>query len=53
MDESPPAKPLDSANPEKYNAHVANWLSKLNLLKTTADDKRKAEEKSNMQSPKS
>lgn len=51
--ESPPAKPVDSANLEKYNAHVANWLSKLNLLKATADDKRKGEKKNDIENPRS
>jgi len=51
--ESPPAKPVDSVNLEKYNAHVANWLSKLNLLKTTADDIRKGEESREIKGSKS
>jgi len=51
--ESPSAKPVDSANLEKYKAHVAHWLSKLNLLKSTADDIRKGEEKNEIQRPKS
>lgn len=38
--ESPPAKPIDTAYLKAYESHVAEWMEKLMLLKTTADDLR-------------
>jgi hypothetical protein len=38
--ESPPAKPVDTANLKAYESHVAEWMEKLKLLKITADDQR-------------
>ncbi|MCK9451871.1 MAG: peptidoglycan DD-metalloendopeptidase family protein [Bacteroidales bacterium] len=38
--ESPPAKPVDTANLKAYESHVAEWMEKLKLLKTTADEQR-------------
>ena len=51
--ESPPAKPVDSANYESYTAHVSNWLSQLHLLKSTADESRKHKANQELQTPKS
>jgi len=38
--ESPPAKPIDTAYIKAYESHVAEWMEKLKLLKTTADELR-------------
>lgn len=38
--ESPPAKPIDTAYRQAYESHVAQWMEKLMLLKTTADEQR-------------
>jgi murein DD-endopeptidase MepM/ murein hydrolase activator NlpD len=51
--ESPPAKPVDSTNLSKYNDHVLNWQSKLNLLKTIADETRKSKDNAEEVNPKS
>lgn len=42
--ESPPAKPIDTAYRQAYESHVAQWMEKLMLLKTTADDLRNKSE---------
>ncbi|MDD4372702.1 MAG: peptidoglycan DD-metalloendopeptidase family protein [Bacteroidales bacterium] len=51
--ESPPAKPVDSANLLRYSDHVLNWQSKLNLLKATADELRKSQENAEIAGSKS
>jgi murein DD-endopeptidase MepM/ murein hydrolase activator NlpD len=51
--ESPPAKPVDSTNLSRYNDHVLNWQSKLNLLKTIADETRKSKDNAEEVNPKS
>ena len=51
--ESPPAKPVDSANLLRYSDHVLNWQSKLNILKATADEIRKSNTTIESESPKS
>jgi hypothetical protein len=49
--ESPPAKPVDTANLKAYESHVAEWMEKLMLLKTTADEERKPESTAETEAP--